>query len=207
MSTPPFESPETPRPPSRFAERSRRVVDPALLQRFVDTFLYGPDAFFVDELTRVDPEARVLEGVLDTTRVFPLSRCQRTSALHPAHVSAAELLMATGSLGCLHAFLFHGCRWDEAWAGFGNRIHRADFKRVATIGPPITLESRETRTRVGPRRIMLRYDFRFLQAGEVVYRGDQSAMFVKGRALDALLAAGGSSADEADDAGPAEGDR
>ncbi|MBK7951287.1 MAG: hypothetical protein IPK00_21635 [Deltaproteobacteria bacterium] len=178
--------PEHPRPLSSLAERSRRVVAPDLLQRFVDTFLYAEEAFFVDELTRVDDATRSLEAVLETTRPFPLARSQRTSALHPAHVSAAELLMATGSLGCLHAFLFHGCRWDEGWAGFGNRIHRADFKRVARIGPPIALESRETRTRVGARRIMLRYEFRFLQSGEVVYLGDQSAIFVKDRALDAI---------------------
>jgi hypothetical protein len=30
---------------------------------------------------------------------------------------------------------------------------------------------------------MLRYEFRFWQDGEIAYFGDQSAMFVKGRAL------------------------
>lgn len=196
-------APDPTAPLSTLAERSRRVVAPDLLQRFVDTFLYSSEALFVDELTRVDEQTHSLEGLLETTRSFPLSRCQRTSPLHPAHVSAAELLMVTGSLGCLHAFLFHGCRWDEGWAGFGNRIHRADFRRLAQIGPPIVLESRETRTRVGPRRIMLRYDFRFLQSGEVVYRGDQSAMFVNGRALDSILSsseAGSGGADRPDGA-------
>lgn len=173
---------------STLATRSRSVVAPELLQRFVDTFLYTSDALFVDEITRIDPDARVLEALLDTTRPFPLSRCQRTSPDHPAHVSAAELLMATGGLGCLHAYLFHGCRWDEGWAGFGNRVHRADWKRLTTIGPPVVLESTETRTRVGSRRIVIRYAFRFLQEGQVVYVGDQSAMFVKGMALGALLA-------------------
>ena len=173
---------------SSLAARSRGVVAPELLQRFVDTFLYTSDAFFVDEITRVDRDARALEALLDTTRPFPLSRCQRTSPDHPAHVSAAELLMATGGLGCLHAYLFHGCRWDEGWAGFGNRVHRADWKRLTTIGPPVMLESTETRTRVGSRRIVIRYAFRFLQEGQVVYVGDQSAMFVKGMALGALLA-------------------
>jgi hypothetical protein len=173
---------------SPLVARSRDVVAPDLLQRFVDTFLYTSDALFVDEITRVDGDGRALEALLDTTREFPLARCQRTSALHPAHVSAAELLMATGSLGCLHAYLFHGCRWDEGWAGFGNRVHRADWKRLATIGPPIVLESKETRTRVGSRRIVIRYAFRFLQESRVVYVGDQSAMFVKGMPLGALLA-------------------
>lgn len=175
---------------SPLAERSRTVVSPDLLQHFVDTFLYSADALFVDEITRLDPDARALAAVFDTTRDLPLSRCQRTSGVHPAHVSAAELLMATGGLGCLHAYLFHGVRWDEGWAGFGNRIHRADFKRLASIGPPIELESRQTRTRVGSRRIVIRYEFRFSQRGEVVYLGDQSAMFVRGRALDSLLSDG-----------------
>ncbi len=105
--------------------------------------------------------------------------------------------MATGGLGCLHAYLFHGCRWDEGWAGFGNRIHRADFKRLASIGPPIVLESKQTRTRVGSRRIVIRYDFRFRQKGETVYLGDQSAMFVKGRALDSVFSPDSAGEEEA----------
>jgi len=181
---------------SPLAVRSQQVVDPDLMQRFVDTFLYTADAFFVDAVTRVDRETRSLGAILDTTRPLPFAGCQRASEIHPAHVSAAELLMATGGLGCLHAFLFHGCRWDEGWAGFGNRIHRADFRRLATLGPPIELESTETRTRVGARRIVIRYAFRFRQSGELVYTGDQSAMFVKGRALAAGFAGGADGDDD-----------
>jgi hypothetical protein len=98
-------------------------------------------------------------------------------------VAGGEIVMATGSLGCLHAWFFHGCRWDEGWAGFGNRIHRADFKSLALVGPPLALHSRETRTRLGPRRVVLRFEFRFEQDGRLVYLGDQSAMFFRERAL------------------------
>jgi hypothetical protein len=87
--------------------------------------------------------------------------------------------MATASLGCLHAWFFYGCRWDEGWTAFGNRIHHADFRALARIGPPLQLRSRETRSRAGARRLVLRYDFEFRQAGTVVYYGDQTAMFVK----------------------------
>jgi len=167
------------RSPSPLCERSADVVDPAELQRFLDTFLYTEEAVLIDEITRIDPETTRIEAILDSRRALPFTRCQRVSERHPAHVSAAELLMVTGNLGCLHAWLFHGCRWDEGWSGFGNRIHRADFKRLARVGPPIHLESRETRTRVRPSRIVIRYEFRFLQDGELVYLGDQSAMFVK----------------------------
>jgi len=168
---------------SPLAHRSADVVPPDQLQRFLDTFLYREPAFLVDELTHVDAEARTMEALLDTERALPFAAQQRTSEIHPGHVSGAELVMATGSLGCLHAWLFHGCHWDEGWAGFGNRIHRADFKRLARVGPPIELRSRETKTRVGPARVVLRFDFEFRQENEVVYVGDQSAMFFREKEL------------------------
>lgn len=157
--------------------------DPADIRHFLDTFLYREEAFLVDEVTAMDHEARSMEALLDTQRALPFAAAQRVDATHPAHVSAPEMLMVTGSLGCLHAWFFHGCRWDEGWAGFGNRIHRADFKRLAMIGPPLRLESRETRTRVGSARVVIRYAFHFYQEDELVYQGDQTAMFFKGKML------------------------
>ncbi len=153
------------------------------MQLFLDTFLYREEAFLVDEIVSVDREACALEARLDTARPLPFSDAQRVRPEHPAHVSAGELVMATGSLGCLHAWLFHDCRWDLGWTGFGNRIHRADFRRLVERGPPLVLHSRETRRRVGPRRVMLRLEFRFEQDGELAYWGDQSAMFFLGPAV------------------------
>jgi hypothetical protein len=149
------------------------------MRRFLDTFLYHEDAFLIDEVTVLDREERRFEARTDTTRPLPFAARQRVGPGHPAHVSAAELLMVTGNLGCLHAWFIHGCRWDEGWSGFGNRIHRADFKQLARLGPPLELSSRETRTRVGARRVVIRYEFRFFQEGQLVYLGDQSAMFFK----------------------------
>jgi hypothetical protein len=157
--------------------------DPEEMRRFLASFMYAREAFLVDEVVRLDREARAIDARMDTTRPLPFAALQRTDALHPAHVAAGELLMATGSLGCLHAWFFHGCRWDQGWRGFGNRIHRADFKRLARLGPRLALRSRETRTRVGPRRVVLRLEFHFEQDGALVYHGDQSAMFVKDREL------------------------
>ncbi len=153
------------------------------IQRFLDTWLYDPEAFLVDEIVRLDREAGVIEARLDTRRTLPYARLQRESARHPGHVAAGDLLMATGSLGFLHAWFFHGCRWAEGWSGFGNRIHRADFKRLARLGPPLLLTSRELRIRVGPRRVVLRCEFRFSQEDELVYLGDQTAMFFREREL------------------------
>jgi len=159
-------------------------VDVAALERFTRTFLYRESAFLVDELVAVDAAARRIEARLDTTRPLPFAAAQRVAPGHPAHVAAAEMLMATGSLGCLGAWLFHGVRFDDGWSGFGNRIHRADFKSLAKLGPPLALRSEETQWRDGPKRVVIRFRFRFEQEGRVVYVGDQSAMFFRGLALE-----------------------
>lgn len=154
-------------------------LDATEMRRFVETFLYREPAFLIDEIVAADAGARRIEALLDTTRSLPFASEQRVDPRHPAHVSAAETIMATGSLGCLSAWLFHGVRWDEGWSGFGNRIHRADFKSLARIGPPLVLTSRETLWRDGPRRVVIRWTFEFLQEGGLVYVGDQTAMFFK----------------------------
>ena len=154
-------------------------LDAGEMRRFLDTFLYREPAFLVDEVVAVDREAHRIEALFDTLRPLPFSQEQRVDPRHPAHVSAAEILMATGSLGCLSAWVFHGVRWDEGWSGFGNRIHRADFKSLARIGPPLCLRSRETQWRDGPRRVLIRWTFEFFQDEALVYTGDQTAMFFK----------------------------
>lgn len=156
---------------------------PAEIDRFLASLLYEPEAFLIDDLSRLDAETREIDALTDTTRPLPYTALQRTSELHPAHVAAAELLMLTGNLGFLHAWFFHGCHFDEGWAGFGNRIHRADFKNLARIGPPLRLHSRETRTRAGSKRVVMRMEFAFWQEGQLVYSGDQSAMFFRERML------------------------
>ena len=153
--------------------------DPAELRRFLDCFLYREEGYLVDEVHALHADERRIQASMDTKRPLHYTDLQRTDGHHPAHVAAAEMLTLTGNLGCLHAWFFHGCRWNKGWVGFGNRIHRADFRNLARIGPPLELESRETRTRVGPRRVVLRFEFHFRQGDVEVYRGDQTAMFFK----------------------------
>jgi hypothetical protein len=154
--------------------------EPDEMRRFLASYLYQGRGFLVDEVTRLDREGREIEALLSTTEGLLYSDLQRVQPGHPAHVAAGELLMATGSLGCMHAWFFHGCRWDEGWAGFGNRIHRADFKRLVVRGPALRMTSRELRLRAQPRRVVLRLEFRFWQEDKLVYVGDQSAMFTRG---------------------------
>lgn len=154
-------------------------LDPDSFARFLDTFMYREAAFLIDEILAVDAALHCITARLETTRDLPFARAQRVGPGHPAHVSGAEMVMATSSLGCLHAWFFHGCRWDEGWTGFGSRIHRADFKQLARIGPALRLESRELRSRVGDRRVVLRFEFKFWQEDALVYYGDQTAMFLR----------------------------
>jgi hypothetical protein len=155
-------------------------LPPEEVDHFLETFLYSEAGVLVDEILRADADAGEMDALLETAQPLAYSDLQRTGPHHPAHVAAGELLTATGSLGCLHAYFFHGCRWDEGWAGYGGRIHRVDFKRLARRGPPLHLHSRETRVRRGAKQVVIRYEFRFLQEGELVYRGDQTAMFLRG---------------------------
>ena len=151
------------------------------MARFLDAYFYDPSAFLIDEVTRLDAGANRVEAVMDTTRHLPYGSLQRGDPrLHPRHVSGPELVMLTANLGSLHAYFVHGCRWDEGWVGYGNRIHRADFKRLARVGPLLELHSEEIRSRRGERRLVSRYRFRFEQEGEVVYAAEQTAQFLKG---------------------------
>jgi hypothetical protein len=152
---------------------------PADSQRFFDTYLYQREGFLVDEILKVDDEAKTISARMDTSRRLPVSSLVRDiPGVHPAHVTGPELIMLTGNLGSLHAWFHHGLRWDEGWGGFGSRIQRADFRSLISIGPPLRLESKETRTRKGPKQVVCRYEFEFSQEDTLVYKSEQSAIFV-----------------------------
>jgi hypothetical protein len=116
----------------------RGPIDPEEMRAFFASFFYDEAAFLVDEVVRVDGERHEIEARLDTTRVLPTARHQRVSQAHPAHVSGPDLLMVTTCLGSLHAWFFHGVRWDEGWVGYGSRIHWAEFRHLAHADRPST---------------------------------------------------------------------
>ncbi len=154
---------------------------PEAMERFLASYFYDRAAFLIDDVRRIDPDSKEVDAVMDTRRRLLYAPLQRGEpALHPRHVSGPELNMLTANLGSLHAYFVHGCHWDEGWVGFGTRIHRADFKRLVRLGPPLVLHSTETRTRLGAGRLVSRYQFRFEQEGEVVYLAEQTAQFLRG---------------------------
>jgi hypothetical protein len=154
-------------------------------ERFLATLPYDPRVFFVDAVHGIDRAEKRVRAQLDTRRPLPLSDMQRGDPrIHPRHVNGAVLVHVTGVLGMLHAFFLNGLRFDEGWIGFGSRIHRADWKRLVRIGPPLELVSVETKLRASPDRQIARYEFRFSQEGELCYVGDQTATWLRGRAFE-----------------------
>lgn len=147
---------------------------------FLATTPYDPRALLVDAVLAVEPAGRVLAR-LGTTRPLPFVDAQRGSPdLHPRHVNGGVMVHLTGMLGLLHAYFVLGLRFDEGWIGFGGRIHRAEFRALARVGPPLDLELVETRRRVGADRCVVRYDFTYTQGGVRCYVGDQTATWLRG---------------------------
>lgn len=148
---------------------------------FLASAPYDPSAFLIDEVLAVEPARGRVLARLDTTRPMPFVDAQRgPPEVHPRHVNGGVMVHLTGVLGLIHARFVLGLRFDQGWVGFGGRIHRAEFRALARIGPPLELELVETRRRAGAERCVLRYDFTFTQSGVTCYLGDQTASWLRG---------------------------
>jgi 3-hydroxymyristoyl/3-hydroxydecanoyl-(acyl carrier protein) dehydratase len=111
---------------------------------------------------------------------LPLTREQRVHPeRHPRHVSGGLMVHMTGMVAFLHAYYVLDLRHADGWIGYGGRIHSARFKALARPGEPMELECKATQVRQTPKSVLGRYDFRFLQAGTLVYEGDQTALWSK----------------------------
>ena len=152
------------------------ALDPA----FVADCPYGPDALLVDHIESVDVATGTLVARMPTHDGLPLTRDQRAHPeRHPRHVNGGLMIHATGILGFAHAYYVLGLRHADGWIGYGTHIHNARFRKMATIGEPLLLECTTTSQRRFRTSILARYAIRFTQAGELVYEGDQSAMWSK----------------------------
>lgn len=148
------------------------------MNEFLQGFIYSREAFLISEIVEAKDGAihgRMLPGL--PLLVAPHQRGEEH--LHPRHVSGPDLILVTACLGCLHAYFFHGLRWQEKWVGFGSRMRNVQFRDLANLKDPVELFSKETRARIKPDRALLEFNFRFLQNGKVVYQSEQSAMFVR----------------------------
>jgi hypothetical protein len=151
-------------------------LDPA----FADDCPYGPGGLLIDEVIEVDvPGSRVIAR-MPTHEELPLTREQRAHPVkHPRHVSGGLMVHMTGMVGFVHAYYVLGLRHSEGWIGYGGRIHSARFVSMGVPGIPMLLECTATQVRKSESKILARYDFVFRQHDNVVYKGDQTALWLK----------------------------
>jgi hypothetical protein len=147
---------------------------------FIKDCPYGPGALLIDEIVSIDRDAGLIVARMPTTEDLPITRDQRAHPeRHPRHVSGGLMIHATGVMGFAHAYFLHGMRHADGWIGYGTHIHDGRFKKLAKIGEPILIECTATSMRKIQRSIFGRYKFKFTQGDELVYQGDQSAVWTK----------------------------
>lgn len=147
---------------------------------FVEECLYLPEGLLIDEILEVNLEESRVRVRMPTHDDLPLTRTQKVhSTLHPRHVSGGLIIHMTGVAGMVHAHYVLGLRRSDGWVGYGGAIHKGRFKRLAPPGEPIEILCQATRVRRRQKTLVARYDLIFTQNGNVVYRGDQTAMWMK----------------------------
>ncbi|MEW6444067.1 MAG: hypothetical protein AB1640_24240 [bacterium] len=145
---------------------------------FLRGFPYVRNGFFLDRLLEADPGEKRVTCEMETTKTFPLVAEQRNHpVLHPPHLPGGVILHLTGMVGFVAARILLGIRFDEGWSGYGSRVHRAEFKRLVRLGPPVRLEGRITSDRRRGNMAIVRYEFRFTQESLLFYFGDQTAVY------------------------------
>lgn len=151
-----------------------------LAPEFLADCPYGPGGLLIDDIVEIDRDTSKLVALMPTRADFPLTRDQRAHPQrHPHHVSGALMIHATGILGFAHAYFILDLRHADGWIGYGTHIHAARFRRMGKIGPPMTLACTATNVRKIKGSILARYAFRFEQDGDLVYEGDQTALWTR----------------------------
>lgn len=151
-------------------------LDPA----FVADCPYGPGGLLLDDILEVDAERSLVRARMPTFDELPLTREQRAHPVrHPRHVSGGLMVHMTGMMGFVHAYYVLGLRHADGWIGYGARIHDARFSSLATPGEPMVLQCRASKVRRGVTRCVARYELVFRQGTDVVYTGDQTAIWMQ----------------------------
>ncbi len=141
---------------------------------------YGPGGVLIDQIVEVDAGRSRVVARFPTSPDLPLIRAQRTHpVLHPPHVAAGLMIHLTGIMGYAHAYFIEGLRHADGWVGYGVRIHRARFHKIAGVESPLFCEVQGLSTRRIGHRCFGRYHFEFRQEGHRIYDGDQSALWLK----------------------------
>ena len=152
------------------------ALDPA----FVSDCPYGPEALLIDDIVTIDRDTSTVVARVPTHDDLPLTRDQRAHVeRHPRHVNGGLMIHLTGMVGFAHAYYVLGLRHADGWIGYGTHVHDGRFKRLGKIGPPLIVTLRAKSVRKIGASIFARYDIEFRQDDDVVYVGDQSAIWTR----------------------------
>lgn len=141
--------------------------------------LYAPEAWFIHDLVRLDPDERVVIAHVDTTRLGALVDAQKAVPGHPKHLPGAICVQLTATLGCLLAAYTLGMPPTEGWVGFGTAIHEARFPSIGEIGPPVLARADVVSVRTFRATRIVRYRFEYTQGERVVYRAEHTAAWFR----------------------------
>ena len=141
---------------------------------------YGPPGIVLDEIIEIDRDKSRLVATMPASPELPITNAQRAHPVrHPQHVSGGLMVHVTGILGFAHAYYVLDLRHADGWIGYGGRIYDGRFASLATMGPPLRLEITAKKIRRLNDKVFGRYDLLFTQEDRVVYKGDQSAMWLR----------------------------
>ncbi len=155
-------------------------------QAFLDDLPYDPEILMFDRILEMDRENSIIKCRWPTSRDQPITRHQRNHPVrHPAHVSGALMVHATGLLGFVHAYHILDLRHRDGWIGYGTHLEKAVFRKMVPPGGFIDATCTATKARIGQTRHFVRYAFEFFHEGDLCYESEQSAMWLKTDGADA----------------------
>lgn len=150
------------------------------ISEFFESYFYKPEAFLIHEILSADIETGQIVAKCRANTSWLIAPFQREKVpYHPLHISGGDLVMLTASLGSLHAYFFHQCKWKNGWVGFGSRMEKVEFHNLAHVTQELDLYSSELKVRRGSKRTLITFSFRFEQNKKVIYTSQQTALFVK----------------------------
>lgn len=152
----------------------------ALDSSFLADCPYLPSGLLIDDIVSLDKTTSTLVARAPTHDELPLTRDQRVHAeRHPRHLNGGVMIHMTGMVAFAHAYYLLDLRHADGWIGYGTHIHSGRFRKMGRIGPPLHLSCHATSVRTIRGAIVARYDLRFTQEDDVVYEGDQSALWTR----------------------------
>jgi len=147
---------------------------------FVDDSFYAPGAMLIDEILEIDEEKDLVRARMPVHENLPITQHQKVHPiLHPRHVSGGLMVHLTGVIAFAHFYYLLGLRHKEGWTGYGVRIHEAKYHSLAHMNAPLVLQCQAIRRPRVRSKFLVRYHFHFTQDGELVYEGDQTAIWMK----------------------------